>query len=539
MMCIRFAPSMTDIRIFTHYSNMSGSGTRRTEDLHTVRTRNLILQNQDGTYPTQGNLFSVNSSRGLVGKSSITTTDGGTILIITNVNSPGNASLGGMEVNGITLISTADISGTLSVGDRTFLRGTDISGTLNVYGDTNLVDCTIMGHTQLDTLNISGDLPIDSSCNIGYLNVQGDTVLNDVTFVGAVPIENIDISGYLNVSGPCNIGGDLLVQGDTVFNNLRVTGSIPYPPPNVDISGFLNVHGSFHIGGDTVIDSSLYVSQHSQCNNVDISGYLNVDGVCNLGSLNVQGTTVCNNLTITGINTIQATPTQWDISGNLTVHGPCTIDGPIYVAQDSQFNNVDISGYLNVPYVNVNGIVDISGTIPVITKIIDSSNNFTTSSTISISNNGYMYGYILSGEASYFTMHGSGLTMFGYIVWAVDASSASYSYAPTFPIISSCRYFDDLPFNNRMGLPYANNDLSIKCIVVAPYTTIVFNTYTIYVPIRTCNNSTSPTPRTFLNNGSYTIQKLANWTVYRYTTTGTPLDPYGFTPNNLFDSPIT
>ena len=546
---------MTDIRIFTHYSNMSGSGTRRTEDIHTVRTRQLILQNQDGTYPTQGNLFSVNSSRGLVGKSAITTTDGGTILLIRNVDSPGDASLGGMQVNGITVISTADISGILFVGNRTFLRGTDISGTLNIYGDTNLVDCTVLGNTQLDTLNIPSDLSIDSSCNLGYLNVQGDTILNDVTFVGAVPIDNIDISGYLNVGGQCQIDGDLRVQGDTVFNNLRVTGNIPYPPPNIDISGFLNVHGSCHIGGDTVIDSSLYVSQLSQCNNVDISGYLHVDGVCNLGSLNVQGATVCNNLTITGRNTIQATPTQWDISGNLTVHGPCSMSGPLYVAQNSQFtqtsqfNNMDISGYLNVTYVGVNGNLDISGTVPVITKFIDSSNNSTNSTAVSISNNGYMYGYVNPSDeglgGSEISFSGSGLPMFGYIVWAVDASSTSYSYAPTFPIISSCRYNDNFVFNNRMGLPYADNELSIKCIVVAPYTTIVFNTNSTFddPSSNTCNNSTSPTPTTFLNNGSSRIQKLTNWSVFRYSTTGIPFDSFelaGFLSNTLFSGvPIT
>jgi hypothetical protein len=91
-----------------------------------------------------------------------------------------------------------------------------------------------------------------------------------------------------------------------------------------------------------------------------------------------------------------------------------------------------------------------------------------------------------------------------------------------------------------MGLPYAENELSIKCIVVAPYTTIVFNTDSaIYDQPRTCNNRTSPTPTTFLNNGSTRIQKLANWTVYRYSTTGTLLDTAGFIENSLNFGSIT
>ena len=344
-----------DIRIFTHYSNMSGSGTRRTEDFHTLRTRQLILQNQDGTYPSQGHFLSVNSSRGLIGESDITILGGGTVVLVQNIISTGDAYLeGNMQVNGVTVMSSADISGTLSVGNRTFLRETDISGSVYAYGYTNLIDCNITENAQFGALDMLGYLNVDGSCNFGSLNVQGTTVLNNITIngianVGTIALQNIDLSGYMNVDGSCNIIGDLSVQGDTVLNNLIVTGTnnIVYTSLNWDISGYLNA-GSCNIAGDTTI-GSLRVAQNSQCANTDISGYVNVGGSCDVGSLNVKGASVLNDVTVTGTYFL----TKLDVSGYLTVDGSCnlvgaTTAGTLSVAQKAQLRNVDMSGNLRI-----------------------------------------------------------------------------------------------------------------------------------------------------------------------------------------------
>lgn len=529
------------------YVSMSGSGSRRTEDFHTLRTRQLILQNQDGTYPEQGSLLYFDSSNGIVKGSSIKIAEGGTVLIVETLESTGIAQFGGgMQVDGLTSMTNVQVSSTMSVLDHTYLQDVDISGSLFVYGNTTLSSCNVTGDLQFNTLGISSSLNVDGSCNVGSLNVQGTSVLNNLIINGTTNLEyqptNLDIPGYLNVDGSCNVGS-LNVQGNTVVNNLLVTGisDIVFTPLNLDVSGYLNVDGPCSLG-DTSIGGTLYVAQHSQYTTMDISGYLNVDGSCNVGSLNVEGTTVLNNLTVTGTLDLAYAPSN--ISGYLNVDGSCNIvgdtsmGGTLRVAKNSQFNTVHISGNLNVDGscnfhsdLNIVGQVDISGSFRVnnaivIQKFVDALGTSTTGSTITILDNGYLYCRINNNDGSILNIHGSGLPIFGYLVWDVRPPGTTfYLYAPTYPIISSC----DTNGSNIMGLPntppFTQDPLKLAFIVVAPYTTIVFNNATIgSVTGFTCDNRISATPKTFANGNGKTITQITSWYVYRYTTAGVPVD---------------
>jgi cytoskeletal protein CcmA (bactofilin family) len=510
---------------------MSGSGSRRTEDLHTLRTRQLILQNQDGTYPERDSLLYVDSSNGSIRASSIKVAEGGTILIVENLESIGIAKFGGrVEISGDTTMSNAIISNTLSVLDHTYLQDVDISGSVYVYGNTTLSSCNITGNLQFNTLGITSYLNVDGSCNLGSLIVQGSTVLNNVTITGTSNINynptNLDIQGYLNVDGSCNLGS-LNVQGTSVLNNVTVNGIlVEY---NLDVSGYLNVDGSCNIVGDTTIDGMLRVAQHSQFHNMDISGYLTVDGSCNLRSLNVVGTTVVNDLSVLGTTQLGTVYTNnVDISGYLTVDGSCTIGGSLNVAQASQLNNVVISEDLTVNgSMTVYGSVSVGGIFTVndsrvIENIQDQFGGFTTASTITLRNEGYIYSTV---SPSSINIYGSGLPIFGYLVWYVD-SLLTYSYAPTYTIVSSC----DTSGYYTMGLPDISGDitqdpLTLGYIVVSPRTIIVFNSPTINsIDGFTCDNAGRDSPTTFVNGNGKTITKITSWYVYRYDRYGDPLD---------------
>ena len=521
------------------YVSMSGSGSRRTEDLHTLRTRQLILQNQDGTYPEQGSLLYFDSSNGSIKASSIKVAEGGTVLIIENLESTGTAQFGGgMQISGDTIMSNATISSTLSVLDHAYLQDVDISGSLYVYGNTTLTSCNVTGNLQFNTVGISGFLNVDGSCNLGSLNVQGTTVLNNVMITGTSNINfnptNLDIPGYLNVDGSCNLGS-LIVQGTSVLNNVTANGlSVEY---NLDISGYLNVDGSCNIVGDTTIEGMLRVEQHSQFRNVDISGYLTVDGSCNLRSLNVVGTTVVNDLSVLGTTQLGTVYTNSvDISGYLTVDGSCNIGGPLYVAQASQLNDVDILGLLQVDGpMTVYGSVNITGSIvvngnPIVQTFEDQFGHSTTDRVVSVTSNseGYIYSNVTSSSIN---IYGSGLPIFGYIVWYVD-SLLTYSYAPTYTIVSSC----DTSGYYTMGLPdisgSTQDPLKLGYIIVSPYTTIVFNSPVIDGSGFTCNNRNSPYPTTFKNGNGKTITKITSWYVYRYNVYGVLLDSGAYFVSN-------
>ena len=98
-----------------------------------------------------------------------------------------------------------------------------------------------------------------------------------------------------------------------------------------------------------------------------------------------------------------------------------------------------------------------------------------------------------------------------------------------------------------MGLPdssgFIQNNLQLFCIVVSPYTTIVFNTPVIGAPGGfTCDNSSKSTPTTFRNGlgnpGYKTIYKITSWYVYRYTTTGAMLDNGAYFVSNSINAGI-
>ena len=111
---------------------------RRTEDLQRVKTRELVFQYADGSYPGIYRVAVIDSSLGHVGWSP------------TTIDSSGN----------ITLPGQLDVSGTLTVGSTAYFdAGVDISGTLTIG---SLQTCELVAS--------QGRFTVD--CSTGYVSLQ-------------------------------------------------------------------------------------------------------------------------------------------------------------------------------------------------------------------------------------------------------------------------------------------------------------------------------------------------------------------------------
>jgi hypothetical protein len=106
---------------FYPQSKGMASHQRRTEDLLRLKTRSLVLQNMDGSYPVGGAVPSVADTSGTVGFTPVTIDASG------NMTVPGNLTVDGLT--NIT-ISSIDISGTLTVA-----RDASFNSNIYVHGD--------------------------------------------------------------------------------------------------------------------------------------------------------------------------------------------------------------------------------------------------------------------------------------------------------------------------------------------------------------------------------------------------------------------
>ena len=125
-----------------------------------------------------------------------------------NLNIGGSTSFFDLNVDGHTELDTINVSGISTFGDIV-----DINGDLDVDG-----------HTELDTINVSGistfggDLDVDGHTELDTINVSGITTTQDLE------VSNHTLLNTLNVSGISTFGGDLDVDGHAELDALRVSG---------------------------------------------------------------------------------------------------------------------------------------------------------------------------------------------------------------------------------------------------------------------------------------------------------------------------
>jgi hypothetical protein len=113
---------------------------QRTDDLYRLKTRNLVYQNADGSYPAKGSIGYVTNTVGTIGWSDVTTDSSG------NFDVPGTATFGINDA--VTVDSLGDLNAKYNVNVNGILTASEV--------DTNgIVLYTVNGTTQSQIYDVS------------------------------------------------------------------------------------------------------------------------------------------------------------------------------------------------------------------------------------------------------------------------------------------------------------------------------------------------------------------------------------------------
>ena len=231
---------------------------------------------------------------------------------------------------------------------------TDSDLTYNATTDTlNVLNLDVSGHTELDSVNVSGILTASSIQIIGGGGFSTQDNLTNL-FVSGISTFNgiVDINSNLDVDGQTELD-HLSVTGISTFANTVVVNALLDANSDVDISGNLDVDGTTELDG-------LNVDGNTTLDTVTV-GQLTVSGLTDLnGNLDVDGQTELDHISVTGVSTFS---NNIDANGDLDVDGHTELDN-LNVSGVSTFTSVvnlngglDVSGHTELDSVNVSGVV--------------------------------------------------------------------------------------------------------------------------------------------------------------------------------------
>ena len=286
------------------YTRMA-SNLRRTDDLQRLRTRELVLQNSNGTYPPLNTVL-ICANDGVVEASTVTINNGelfapGGINVDNNfsIDSSGNVIIGGT----INITSTIDLSGGINVNNQFIV---DTSGHMVVSGLSDL----------------SGGINVN---NLFTVDPTGSTIVNNGL---SVLTGNLDATGLSSLNGGINVNNQFTVDptGSTIVNN-----GLSVLTGNLDAAGLSSLNGGINVNNQFTVDptGSMIVNNGVAVNNglsvltgnlaVNSPGTLSAAGGATLGSTTLAA------FNSTGNSFMSGTANLSIGTGGLTVSGTTTI----------------------------------------------------------------------------------------------------------------------------------------------------------------------------------------------------------------------
>jgi len=327
------------------------SNLRRTDDLQRLRTRELVLQNSNGTYPPLNTVL-ICANDGVVEASTVTINNGelfapGGINVDNNfsIDSSGNVIIGGT----INITSTIDLSGGINVNNQFIV---DTSGHMIVSGLSDLSG----------GINVNNQFTVDPS---------GSTIVNNGLAVNnglSVLTGNLVAAGLSNLNGGINVNsGQFTVSstGSTIVNNgLAVNNGLSVLTGNLAV----NSPGTLSATGGATLGSTVMAAFNSTGNSF-ISGTANLD--IGIGGLNVSGTT--NIGSISNLVTFNVNGAPYP-----TTYSPYTVYGsnPAILTPSGNGPTNLPSIILTINLGNIRNLPRALMTVTLTTSNLDGSNNY-------------------------------------------------------------------------------------------------------------------------------------------------------------------
>ena len=347
------------------------SNQRRTDDLLRLKTRGLIYQNIDGTYPVLGAASYIADSSGTVGWSPLGIDASG------NLNVPGDLTVSGTITNyfpeyalsgpcpSITSESTISLlpaNGNVGIGKCNPTVALDVNGDAAVSGDLDVAGTTTLSTLNAVSIGVAG-ASILNTLTASALSVPGTSTLNNLN-AGNTNISTLH-AGATNVS-------TLSVAGASTLHNLAATAT---NLTTLGVSGASNL-------------ATLGVSGNTNLATLGVSGATNlttlgVSGASNLTTLGVSGTTTLATLGVTGATTLATLGVTG--AANLTtlgVSGTTTL-ATLGVSGTSNLTTLGVSGTSNLTTLGVSGVsnlttLGVSGNTNLATLGVTGASNLTT-----------------------------------------------------------------------------------------------------------------------------------------------------------------
>lgn len=242
------------------------SSLRRTDDLQRLKTRNLILQNTDGTYPTVGGILYIDSATGHVGDTSGATITGDGRISCTNISALDPT---GNDNEFTTFSVKRTVAGFPTVGriatsnfnDEVFIeaaRYTRFTGLLNGYGQNTMAVDVCAGVVTVNA-GTTGGLVVNRQAGVtaAALTVNGGSVLRTTGIDNQISTTEIwSNSGFSG--GEREIGrlatdgttggapsGTFYVQGERYVTLTTINNTPGTMPVYIDVSaGQTNINGT-------------------------------------------------------------------------------------------------------------------------------------------------------------------------------------------------------------------------------------------------------------------------------------------------------
>jgi len=211
----------------------------RTENLDSIKTRRLIIQNQDGSYPAISSIPIAGDAQGTIGFSGVTADTNGNLFV------PGV-----LTVTGSVSQSTTGVVYTSNQNAQPHIIGASDTAGLNptyLYLQPNAGRVAIGGSYAIPptaTLDVCGSAIIRNGLTVrggGFtVDASGNASVNSLTLRGGFTgfISGADVSG--NISGKAaSVTGDISgskVKGDILYNAVSITGDVSGSKVKGDIS---------------------------------------------------------------------------------------------------------------------------------------------------------------------------------------------------------------------------------------------------------------------------------------------------------------
>jgi hypothetical protein len=228
------------------------SALRRTDDLQRLKTRNLVLQNTSGAYPTLGGIVYIDDAAGHVGTTGITaatiTSNGyitcNNIKALNRVNPADDNEFTSMSIKNRDFVQVGRIATNASATDQLYIEGERYIRFTDI--DVSSGDITMEIDTFSNIVTVGGNLTVTGSSN---LRTTGDSISTTTTslFSNAGHISGERKIGRLATDG--NIGsspsGTFYVQGERYVTLTTLENTPGTMPVYVDVSaGQTNINGT-------------------------------------------------------------------------------------------------------------------------------------------------------------------------------------------------------------------------------------------------------------------------------------------------------